>query len=297
MSPTSVLVIGAGELGLAILQALAAHPNRPTISVLLRPSTSPSRQNLLAQLKQLNISIIHGDLSSPLSNLVPLLQPFDTVISATGFASGPGTQLHLASAVLEAKVAWYFPWQFGVDYDVIGRGSSQPLFDEQLDVRDLLRGQAGTAWTIVSTGIFTSFLFDPAFGVVNMDKEAKKVRVTALGAWQNGLTMTSASDIGRVTADIVCKTKNKGVVYTAGDSVTFAEVAEAFESRGWEVDRALTTVDELEKARKDRPDDLGPKYGLIWASGVGVGWDKDATYNATMGMELESMGSWIETHL
>ena len=33
----------------------------------------------------------------------------------------------------------YFPWQFGVDYDVIGKGSSQDLFTEQLAVRDMLR--------------------------------------------------------------------------------------------------------------------------------------------------------------
>jgi len=51
----------------------------------------------------------------------------------------------------------YFPWQFGVDYDVIGRGSAQDLFDKQLDVRHLLRGQSGTEWVVVSTGMFMSF--------------------------------------------------------------------------------------------------------------------------------------------
>ena len=34
-----------------------------------------------------------------------------------------------------------FPGKFGVNYDVIGRGSAQDLFDEQLEVRDLLRSQ------------------------------------------------------------------------------------------------------------------------------------------------------------
>jgi len=65
----------------------------------------------------------------------------------------------------------YFPWQFGVDYDVIGRGSAQDLFDEQLDVRDLLRGQSGTEWVVVSTGMFMSFLFEPWFGVVEVGKD------------------------------------------------------------------------------------------------------------------------------
>jgi len=68
----------------------------------------------------------------------------------------------LARAVLDAGVRRYVPWQFGVDYDVIGRGSAQDLFDEQLDVRDALRSQSGTEWVIISTGMFTSFLFEPS---------------------------------------------------------------------------------------------------------------------------------------
>ncbi|KAJ5691594.1 hypothetical protein N7488_012329 [Penicillium malachiteum] len=48
---------------------------------------------------------------------------------------------------------------------VIGRGSPQDLFDEQLDVRDLLRSQNETRWTIISTSMFTSFLFKPSFSV------------------------------------------------------------------------------------------------------------------------------------
>ncbi|MGF6660693.1 hypothetical protein QF000_002338 [Paraburkholderia atlantica] len=69
----------------------------------------------------------------------------------------PGVQLKITQAALDAKVKRYFPWRFGVDYDIIGRGSAQVLFDEQLDVRDLLRAQTGTEWVIVSTGMFTSF--------------------------------------------------------------------------------------------------------------------------------------------
>jgi hypothetical protein len=46
--------------------------------------------------------------------------------------------------------------------------------------------------------MFTSFIFEPAFGVVNADKNA----VQALGSWDNSLTLTTPEDIGRVTADI-----------------------------------------------------------------------------------------------
>jgi len=113
--------------------------------------------------------------------------PFDTIISCTGFVAGPGTQLKIARAVLDAGVRKYVPWQFGVDYDVIGKGSAMELFDEQLDVRDILRGQEKTDWIIISTGIFMSFLFKPSFGVVEMDGTGQNGLpvVRALGSWES----------------------------------------------------------------------------------------------------------------
>lgn len=293
----SILVLGAGELGLAILQSLTAHPTKPDVSVLLRRSTSSSRQTLLDQLTSLHVNIVYGDLSAPLSDLVPLLREYDLIISATGFAAGPGVQLHIARAVLEAKVEWYIPWQFGVDYDKIGRGSSQPLFDEQLDVRDLLRGQSSTKWTIISTGIFTLFLFDPAFGVVSLDDATHEATVRALGGWDNRVTLTSVEDIGKCTAAIACDTRDKGVVYTAGSDVSFDGLADALERRGWKVQREVVTVSELEKARKDRPDDLGPRYQLIWARNIGVSWKMEETYNSRHNLDMEDIDRWIERNL
>lgn len=84
-------------------------------------------------------------------------------------------------------MARYFPWQFGVDYDVVGTGSGQQVWDEQLEVRHLLRAQKATEWVIVSTGIFTSYLFDSGFGVV--DAATKTVR--ALGDWRYAVTLTT----------------------------------------------------------------------------------------------------------
>ena len=124
---------------------------------------------------------------------------FHTVISCTGFVGGPGVQRKIARAALDGGVKRFVPWQFGVDYDAIGRGSPQDLFDEQLDVRDLLRAQQATEWVIVSTGMFTSFLFEPAFGVVDLAAN----RVNALGSLDTAVTLTTADDIGALTAEIL----------------------------------------------------------------------------------------------
>lgn len=169
--PSNILVLGAGELGLAILSALANHPQRndASISVLLRASSSTiiSRKDFFSENR---IAIHEVDVVS--SSMEELAAAFregghDIVIGCMGMDCPSGTQLKIAKAALVAGLQRYLPWQFGVDYDAIGRSSLQNLFTEQLDVRDLLRGQDQMKWCIVSTGMFMSFLFEEAFGVVN----------------------------------------------------------------------------------------------------------------------------------
>jgi hypothetical protein len=161
---SSILVLGAGELGTAILTALAAQaPPTTKISVLLRPqtisSTNPTKVQELQKLKDLNVDFVGGDIASDsVSTLASTFKPYDLIISCLGFASGPGSQIKITQAVLQAGVRRFVPWQFGVDYERVGRGSAQTVWDEQLDVREILNTQKETEWIIVSTGIFMSFL-------------------------------------------------------------------------------------------------------------------------------------------
>ncbi|WVR00380.1 hypothetical protein IAU59_007523 [Kwoniella sp. CBS 9459] len=308
----SVLIIGAGELGLSIVSAMLAHPSKPSVSVLLREGSSSI--STLSELYGDSVKIIHGDISSSVDAIAALLRGYDIVVSATGFSSGPGSQLKLAQAALQAQVGHYVPWQFGVDYDIIGRGSSQPLFDEQLDVRDLLRnqpqaqgskgGQGQVPWTIVSTGLFTSFLFDPAFGVVTKDKETSTITVKALGSFGNRLTITSAENIGRYTSRILLDDDDdnspppEGVVFVADETITFGQVAEALEAKvkgvGWKVERTEASIEELEEALQRNKDDVGAKYSLIWARAKGVAWDKEGTWNWKNGLKGETLDQWVE---
>lgn len=148
----------------------------------------------------MSVDIVRADLATDtVEELARVLEPFPIVICCTGFVGGPGTQRKITEAVLAAGVQRYVPWHFGVDYDVVGRGSGQTVWDEQLDVREMLRAQSRTHWTIVSTGMFTSFLFEPSFGLVDLEHGA----VNALGSWDNRLTVTIPEDVGRLTAAIL----------------------------------------------------------------------------------------------
>ncbi|KAL3491660.1 hypothetical protein BJX62DRAFT_204403 [Aspergillus germanicus] len=304
--PSRILVIGAGELGTQVLHALASHPNRndTEISVLLRPSsitsTDPTKLSELATLRNNSISLVPGDIAGATeSDLSTIFKAYDTIISCTGFAAGPGTQLKLARAVLDAGVARYIPWQFGVDYDIIGRGSAQELFDEQLDVRDILRGQKKTKWVIVSTGMFTSFLFEPWFGVVDFEENV----VVALGALENRVTVTGVEDIGRFTAEIILGSRSEEVfanrpVYVAGDTISYGELADLVERvTGRMFERRARTVQSAKEDLKKDPGNVLCKYQVVFGEGRGVAWDVEGTWNAKVGMKGVTAEEWARKNL
>ena len=297
-----ILVLGAGELGMAVVRTLVRRtaPAAIPVTVLLRPatiqSTDPVKQKDVEELRSLGVEIVPGDLSDQSgAALAAIFRRFDTVISCTGFVGGPGVQLKLARAALDAGVKRYFPWQFGVDYEVIGRGSAQDLFDEQLDVRDLLRSQVQTEWVIVSTGMFTSFLFEPAFGVVDLARNT----VNALGGWDNAVTVTTAEDIGALTTEIVFSEPRiaNQVVYIAGDTVTYRQLADTIDRlMDAEVLRSAWSVDELKRKLVQEPDDSLRKYRVVFAEGRGVAWDRQSTFNAQRGIAVSGLEEWMRSN-
>ncbi|WP_144140604.1 aromatic alcohol reductase [Paraburkholderia sp. BCC1884] len=300
----SILVLGAGELGMAMMRSLArraAAAPQVSIAVLLRPATlhsgDPARRKDIDELRALSIELVSGDLAGQdAASLAALFRRFDTVISCTGFVGGKGVQLKLARAALEAGVARYFPWQFGVDYDVIGRGSAQDLFDEQLDVRDLLRAQQRTEWVIVSTGMFTSFLFEPSFGVVDLEQNT----VHALGSWDNAVTVTTADDIGALTTEIVFARPRiaNQVVYLAGDTVSYRRLADSLDAMlGLHVRRVEWSVPQLQAELAAEPDSSLRKYRAVFAAGAGVSWSPAQTFNAQRGIAVCGIEQWMRENL
>ena len=300
----SILVIGAGELGMPVLRNLARKAKDhqgTTISVLLRAatveSTDPAKQRDVYEIRELGIEIVTGDiLALTISELAAIFARFDTVIGCAGFSAGRNTPMKLAKAALEANLKRYFPWQFGVDFDVIGRGSPQDLFDAQIDVRDLLRGQSKTDWVVISTGMFTSFLFEPIFGVVDLQKNV----VNALGSLDTEVTLTTPDDIGALTAEVVFAQPmiRNEIVYLAGDTVTYREVADKLQTvLGRPFTKAVWTVRQLKSELAQDPDNHLKKYQAVFAEGKGVAWPKRDSFNVQNGINVKSAEEWIRENL
>jgi hypothetical protein len=297
MTLQSILVLGAGELGLCVLEALASHPKRQRVSVLVRQATldsaAPEKKKLVQRIQSLNVGAEAADIvDASVADLAAVFSKYDIVISCNGMGLPAGTQLKLLEAVLQAKVKRFFPWQFGMDYDVIGQGSSQDLFDEQLEVRKRLRAQDEVDWTIVSTGLFMSFLFLADFGVV--DFGTKTVR--ALGSWENKITITTPADIGRVTADVVLDPRgiSKQVVYTAGDTISYGALASLLDEHfQTQFKREVWDAEELKRQMEQDPSTM-VKYRDTFAQGRGVAWDKEGTVNAERGIEMMDVKGYLE---
>nr|WP_314562195.1 aromatic alcohol reductase [uncultured Pseudomonas sp.] len=303
----SILVLGAGELGLPVLRNLARLSGQKPgsrLSVLLRPSTldsqEPGKKSEIDELRGLGVELVAADLvRDSIEQLAAVFAQFDTVVGCAGMVAGRETPMKLARAALASGVKRYFPWQFGVDYDVIGRGSPQDLFDAQLEVRHLLRAQRQTEWVIISTGMFTSFLFEPVFGVVDL----VTATVNALGSPDTCVTLTTPEDIGRLTAEIVFFEPRfcNEIVYLAGDTLAYGKLAELLErvlKRPFKTD--VWSVPYLLDAMEQESDENAKhikKYRAVFAQGRGVAWPMETTFNARHGFAVTSAEQWALEHL
>ena len=300
----SILVLGAGELGLAVLRNLARVAKRTPgskISVLLRASTintqAPEKKVEIDALRSLGIDMVPADLvNDSIDQLAEVFARFDTVIGCAGMVAGRETPMKLATAALKSGVKRYFPWQFGVDFEAIGRGSPQDLFDAQLDVREALRAQDKTEWVIISTGLFTSFLFEPSFDVVDFENDT----VNALGSLETSVTLTTPDDIGKLTAEIVFfepRFRNE-IVYLSGDTVAYGQVAGILERvLGRPFKTNVWTVPYLMQELEKDPTHHIKKYRAVFAQGKGVSWPKAGTFNDRQSIPVTTVEQWAKKHI
>ena len=302
------MVIGAGELGTAILDGIATHaafnPSQTSLTVLLREasihSAAPEKQAQLQHFRDHGIGSVPGDIvHDSLEALTSTFSSYPTVIHAAGLALPSGTQTKITQAVLAAGVRLYIPWQHGVDYDIIGRAGGFGIFDQQIDVREMLRGQNQTHWLIISCGIFMSFLFEESWGVVARLAD-RRIKITALNSWEDMITATTARDIGRCTAELLLRPNmpRDRPVFIAGDTLSYAELADTIERvTGKEVLRDVWPLAYLKEEFQNHPNDQAKRYRVVFSEGKGLSWPKDKTWNAANGVEMEDVATWVNTNL
>lgn len=120
---SGILVIGAGELGSAVIEGLTHYSqhavDRPSISVMVSPSSdlenqslSDAKRSFLRHLTDdLGVRILPFDLHQSSTNeLSSALRPFHTIISCSGFGGPVGLQKKIAECTLAGSVPYFIPW-------------------------------------------------------------------------------------------------------------------------------------------------------------------------------------------
>ena len=141
-----------------------------------------------------------------------------------------------------------------------------------------------------------SVRFEPSFGAVSEDRET----VRALGNWENKVTVTTPEDIGKVVADIVwAAPETQGVVYTAGETVSYGRLAEILKmvwNRG--LGRGERSVEMLKEEVTRNPGHGLNKFRVVFAQGKGVVWSEEVTFKrARGGLKLQGVEDWVRENM
>lgn len=310
MSSQKILILGAGELGTAITEALLNHHAFDAASISLtlaiRPNTlsaldardTSSRTEALVPFRERGVLFTSCDLvADSEDDLSKLFAKYDSVVHAGAMTLPPGTQLKVTRAALAAKVDEYVAWQWGVDYDIIGPDGGLGLFSEQCEVRQLLRSQKQTKWYVVSCGVFMSFLFEDFWPVVVRDAAGAITGIRALGGWDHLITATTVEGIARCNAELmlVDKDKRNEPVYIAGDTMRYSDFADTVEKIvGHGVEREeWTTKHLIEESGKD-PENKLLKYRVVFSEDRGLAWNKAGTFNDQKRIEMEGIEAYMK---
>jgi len=118
--------------------------------------------------------------------------------------------------------------------------------------------------------------------------------------------LTAVDDIGKVIADLVVnpleKRNDKGgsVVYTCGQTVTYAELADVVEKvvgPGVQVAREEWSLESLTTELEKDPENALKKYRVWFAKSEGVRWSQEKTINAQRGIDTIGVEQWLRTAL
>jgi hypothetical protein len=83
----------------------------------------------------------------------------------------------------------------------------------------------------------------------------------------------------------------------AGETISYARLAEAVEIVLGKVRRELWSVDRLREELKKDPDNLVKKYRVVFAEGSGVSRDEEGIVNQTLGTQVTYAETWARKNL
>jgi len=144
--------------------------------------------------------------------------------------------------------------------------------------------------------MFTSFLFEPTFDVVNLDSGT----IHGLGSWATKVTVTTPEDVGKLTTEILTTEPRiaNEVVFVAGDTISYGQLADVVERvTGRTFEKEEWTLEKLRADLAAAPEDVMTRYRAAFALGEGMWWEKADTFNARKGLKVIDVEEYLRARL
>ncbi|KAF2171548.1 hypothetical protein M409DRAFT_50969 [Zasmidium cellare ATCC 36951] len=263
-----IIVLGStGNVGVAAVNALAAHPADFTITAVTRDKSKakfPSK-----------VLVVESDLSK--SSLQSLFRNQDAVVSCLA-TFAVEQQRDIVDTALKAGVARFIPSEYGLDYTGPDAIDWFPVIKPKVENLNYLRQfQNQMSWTTFVVGSFFDLKFQGP-EIFGFDMAANKVTI-----FDGGNVEFEASTLSRIGEAIAAAlspghlsdTANQ-VVFVNSFTTTQNEIVAALQNitkRRLEVEHDTTAAFRKRalKALEDDPEDWKPVGDLITASVYGQG--------------------------
>lgn len=113
------------------------------------------------------------------------------------------------------------------------------------------------------------------------------------------MTVTDVADIGNVVAELAYADSEVGVYYTAGDTVSYRQLADVVSKIGEQgvIQREEWDLNTLRKELESDPRNEMKKYRIVFGEGKGVSWSVEGTLNKQRNMKMTRVEDWVRKNM
>jgi len=288
-SPLRVILLGAtGTVGVHIANGflLPEYAPKVVLTIVSRQATAETagpKKDLLDGFVKQGAKIVHADISSATeADLIKLFSGQDVVVSAVA-----GSQLTAQARCIvpaqKAGVKWFVPSEFGVDHEIIGRGSVMAYFDDKIAHSEAIH-EAGLDVMHVNTGNFAEYVLSPFSGL-----DLANSTQTAQGGADVAFNTTPLAEVGRQVADAIVTGRGRNQTIHTGETITYAQLGDLVERiTGKKLTRKVRTVAEAHAEIAANPQNTLARYGVIFGSGKGTSWPQSETYAVKNNLKVQT---------
>jgi uncharacterized protein YbjT (DUF2867 family) len=286
-SKVKVFVFGGnGHLGSAIISALTSHSlkyhSHFHVTAVIRPETLHSKDEkksaAVSKLRAAGVTLVEGDSEkASVEDIAKWIHGQDIVVSTISY-HGPDASpdLKFVEAVKHAKVPWFIPSFYGVDFTGDQKAfESIPGIGKKLPILDAIRN-GGINSFFVMNGFFLEYLISPFAGI-----DIANATVTAPYSFDAKVSTTKVEDIAHFTAELLLRREESSVknqvIHLSGDTISYNQIHALLEEHFKKTfKKVIVSREEAIQIWKEdvKFENIPGRFRVIFGEQQGVYWDE-----------------------